>query len=61
MLPVTGCYQYAWIDPRTGVTISSNWGVFYFGQVYKIVNPPYYMDDVVFHLAPFPGVCGYGS
>jgi hypothetical protein len=55
------CYEYFWIDPRTGVAISSEVNAYTGGVLYTVANPPYYTDDVVFRLKPFTGICGFGG
>jgi hypothetical protein len=63
VLPVESeaCYEYLWIDPRTGVVISSEVNAYTGGVLYTVANPPYYTDDVVFRLTPFTGICGFGG
>jgi hypothetical protein len=55
------CYEYFWIDPRTGMVIGSEVNVYTGGATYTVTNAPFYIDDVVFRLTPFNGTCGFGG
>jgi len=58
-VPVTGCWNLQWVEPKTGVVRASRWYGATAGQVFTSVDKPYYTDDAaVFLRFGYSGPCG---
>ena len=58
-VPITGCWNLQWVEPKTGVVRASRWYGATAGQVFASVDKPYYTDDAaVFLRFGYSGPCG---